>query len=129
KLTEEQKRLGIRQELKNHNKSFAEAASMAGIETSLEYAIFQNKGYQALYGGLKAKDIQRKKGLKKNQQILDYRGSTELAANLFRATQTDDKLRREEIKGKEKANKTHYQVGKKVRQTIDELDEIGRAHV
>lgn len=120
-LTEEQKRISVRNELKNHNKSLAEAAQMAGVNKGIEYAIFQNNGYQGLYGGLKAKDIHHRKELKKNQQILDHMGSTELAANLFRATQTDDKLRRENIKGKDKANKTHYDVGAKVRQTIKEL--------
>ena len=74
-----------------------------------------------LYGGLKAKDIHERKGLKKSQQILDHMGSTELAANLFRATQTEDKLRREQIKGKQSANQTHYEVGAKVRKTIAEL--------
>ena len=74
-----------------------------------------------LYNGLKAQDIKRRKGLDKNQDILDYMGSTELAANLFRATQTEEKLKREHVKGKSKANKTHYEVGKKVRQTIKEL--------
>lgn len=74
-----------------------------------------------MYGGLKAKDIHARKGLKKSQKILDHMGSTELAANLFRATQTEEKLRRENIKGKMKANQTHYEVGKKVRQTIEEL--------
>ena len=59
--------------------------------------------------------------MKKNEKILDHMGSTELAANLFRATQTDEKLRRENIRGKEKANQTHYEVGRKVRQTIAEL--------
>lgn len=120
-LTEEQKRLAIRNELKGHNKSLAEAAQMAGINKGIEYAIFQNNGYQGLYGGLGARDIHNKKKLKKSEQILDHMGSTELAANLFRATQTDDKLRRENIKGKDKANKTHYEVGAKVRQTIKEL--------
>ena len=70
---------------------------------------------------MNAKDIHARKGLKKNQNILDHMGSTELAANLFRATQTDEKLRRENIRGKEAANQTHYTVGKKVRQTIQEL--------
>lgn len=70
------------------------------------------------------KDIHKRKGLKKNEQILDHMGATELAANLFRITQTDDRLRRENIKGKEKANETHYAVGKKVRQTIAELGGI-----
>ena len=80
-----------------------------------------NYGYMGLYGGLNAKDIHAKKGLKKNQKILDHMGSTELAANLFRATQTEDKLRRENIKGKQKANDTHFEVGQKVRNTIKEL--------
>lgn len=120
-LTEDQKRLAIRDEIKRHNKSLAEAAQMAGVETSLDYAIFQNYGYMGLYGGLKAQDIKRRKGLKKSQDILDHMGSTELAANLFRATQTDEKLRRENVQGKDAANRTHYEVGAKVRQTIAEL--------
>lgn len=94
---------------------------MAGIEDPRDYAIFQNKGYQGLYGGLGAKEIHELKGLKKGQNILDHMGSTELSANLFRATQTDEKIRREGIKGKAKANQTHYEVGRKVRQTIAEL--------
>lgn len=121
RLTEEQKRLAIRNEMISHNKSLAEAAQMAGIEDPKDYAIFQNKGYQGLYGGLGVKEIHTRKGLKKSQKILDHMGSTELAANLFRATQTDDKIRREGIKGKEAANQTHFAVGKKVRQTIKEL--------
>lgn len=74
-----------------------------------------------LYNGLGAKEIHLKKGLGKSQNILDHMGSTELAANLFRATQTEEKLKRERISGKEKANKTHFEVGEKVRQTIKEL--------
>lgn len=120
-LSEEQKRLAIRNEMVEHNKSLAEAAQMAGISEPRDYAIFQNKGYQGLYGGLGVKEIHTRKGLKKGQKILDHMGSTELAANLFRATQTDEKLRRENIKGKEAANQTHYSVGRKVRQTIKEL--------
>jgi len=120
-LTEEKKRLAIRNELKEHNIQLADAAKDAGVIEPLDYAIFQNHGYMGLYGGLKAKDIHSRKGLKKSHKILDHMGSTELAANLFRATQTEDKLRRENIKGKNKANKTHYKVGKKVRQTIEEL--------
>lgn len=120
-LSEEQKRLAIRKKMIEHNKSLAEAAQMAGIEKQQDYAVFQNKGYQGLYGGLGVKQIHERKGLKKSEHILDFMGSTELAANLFRATQTDEKLRRENIQGKEEAGKTHYEVGKKVRQTIAEL--------
>ena len=120
-MSEDQKRLAIRNEMIAHNKSLAEAAQMAGIADQREYAIFQNKGYQGLYGGLGAKEIHARKGLKKSQKILDHMGSTELAANLFRATQTDEKLRRENIQGKQAAYDTHYEVGKKVRQTIKEL--------
>ncbi len=118
---EDKTRFAIRNELRTHNKSLAEAAHMSGVEHPKDYAIFQNKGYQGLYAGLGAKDIHERKGLAKNEKILDNMGITELAANLFRATQTDDKLRRENIRGKENANKTHHDVGKKVRQTIEEL--------
>ncbi len=120
-LTEDQKRLAIRNEMKRHNTALANAAHDAGVIDPKDYAIFQNKGYQGLYGGLGAKDIHRRKGLKKSQNILDHMGSTELAANLFRATQTEEKLRRENVRGKEKANQTHYDVGRKVRKTIEEL--------
>ena len=120
-LTEDQKRLAIRSEMIAHNKSLAQAAKQAGVETPQDYAIFQNKGYQGLYGGLGAREIHARKGLGKNQKILDHMGSTELAANLFRATQTDEKLRRDEVSGKQAAYDTHYEVGRKVRQTIREL--------
>lgn len=121
RLSEEQKRIAIRNEMKRHNSALADAAHDAGIKEPRDYAIFQNYGYMGLYNGLKAKDIKERKGLKKNQDILDYMGSTELAANLFRATQTEEKLKREHIQGKAEANKTHFEVGKKVRQTIKEL--------
>ena len=120
-LDENARRLAIRQELKKHNTFLADAAHDAGITTAFDYAVFQNKGYMDLHGGLKAKDSHTRKGLKKNQQILDYMGHEELAANLFRATQTEAKLRRENIKGKEAANKTHFDVGAAVRQTIKDL--------
>ena len=118
---ENQKRLFLREEMKKHNKHLADAANHAGVKEGIEYAIFQDHGYKGLYGGLGSKDIQAKKGLKKSQKILDHMGSTELAANLFRATQTEEKLKRDNIKGKQNANRTHYEVGKKVRQTIQEL--------
>lgn len=120
-LSEEQKRLAIRNEMAAHNKSLAEAAQLAGVVDPKDYAIFQNKGYQGLYGGLGMREIHQRKGLKKSQKILDHMGSTELAANLFRATQTDEKLRKERISGKRAAYDTHYEVGRKVRQTIKEL--------
>lgn len=120
-MDEDKKRLAIRNELKEHNKKLVEAAKNAGVETTTEYATFQNHGYKGLYGGLTAKDIHKRKGLKKSHQILDHMGSTELAANLFRATQTEEKLRRDNIQGKALANQTHFTVGKKVRQTIQDL--------
>jgi DNA-damage-inducible protein D len=121
RLSEDEKRLAIRNELAEHNKYLAAAAKDAGVETSLDYAIFQDHGYKGLYGGLGAKDIHAHKGLKKSQKILDHMGSTELAANLFRATQAEEKLKRENVRGKQNANQTHFEVGKKVRQTIKEL--------
>lgn len=120
-LTEDQKRIAIRNEMKRHNTALAEAAHNAGITDPIDYGIFQNYGYMGLYGGLKAQDIKERKGLKKSQNILDHMGSTELAANLFRATQTEEKLRRDNIQGKYEANKTHFEVGNTVRKTIREL--------
>jgi DNA-damage-inducible protein D len=121
RLSEEEKRLAIRNELAAHNKYLAAAAKDAGVETSLDYAIFQDHGYRGLYGGLSAKDIHARKRLKKSQKILDHMGSTELAANLFRATQAEEKLKRDQVSGKAQANRTHFEVGQKVRQTIKEL--------
>ena len=119
--SDEEKRLFLRNELKKHNVQLADAAKGAGVIEPFDYAIFQNHGYMGLYGGLDAKMIHKNKGLKKNEQILDHMGSTELAANLFRATQTEDKLRRDNIQGKANANKTHYEVGQKVRKTIEDI--------
>lgn len=119
--SEDEKRLFLRNEVTKHNLLLADAAKVAGVIKPYDYAVFQNYGYKGLYGGLGAKEIHFRKGLKKNQKILDHMGSTELAANLFRTTQTEEKLRRENIKGKAKANQTHYDVGKKVRQTIEDL--------
>jgi DNA-damage-inducible protein D len=119
--TEDEKRIFLRNEMSKHNTYLAAAAKNAGVQDGLDYAIFQNHGYMGLYGGLDAKGIHKKKNLKKSQHILDHMGSTELAANLFRATQTEDKLRNENIQGKQKANQTHLEVGRKVRQTIKEI--------
>ncbi len=117
-LLEDQKRVMLREEMKTHNKKLAEAADNAGVK---KYGIFQNYGYMGLYGGLDQKGIHAKKGLKKSQKILDHMGSEELAANLFRATQAEAKLRRENIQGEQNANKAHHDVGKKVRKTIEEI--------
>ncbi|MBV6661785.1 DNA damage-inducible protein D [Pseudomonas yamanorum] len=120
-LDEDEKRLSIRNELAVHNKHLAAAAKEAGVESGMDFAIFQDHGYKGLYGGLGNREIYVRKGLKKSQKILDHMGSTELAANLFRATQTEEKLRRDQVDGKSRANNTHYEVGRKVRQTIEEL--------
>lgn len=121
KLREDERRLLLRNELKEHNKQLVNAAADAGVESHLDFAIFQNHGYKGLYGGMDAKAIHQHKGLKKSHKILDHMGSTELAANLFRATQAEEKLRREQIQGKVNANRAHFVVGAKVRQTISEL--------
>ena len=118
---DEERRVLLREEMRRHNVQLADAARGAGVIQSIDYAIFQNHGYMGLYGGLKQEDIHRRKGLKKSQKILDHMGSTELAANLFRATQAEEKLLRDEVKGKDEANRTHREVGSKVRQTIQEL--------
>jgi len=118
---EAERRILLRKEIRRHNAQLADAAKVAGVIEPIDYAIFQNHGYMGLYGGLRQEDIHRRKGLKKSQKILDHMGSTELAANLFRATQAEEKLRREAVKGKDGANRTHREVGAKVRQTIKEL--------
>ena len=120
-LKEDKTRLMLRDEMKKHNKNLAGAAKQSGVVQPLDYAIFMDHGYRGLYGGLAAKEIHRRKGLKGKENILDHMGSTELAANLFRATQTEEKLRREHASTKAQANQIHNEVGKKVRQTIQEL--------
>lgn len=120
-LQEDEKRLFLRNELKKHNKQLVDAAADAGVEGNLDFAIFQNHGYKGLYGGLDAKGIHSRKGLKKSHKILDHMGSTELAANLFRATQTEEKLKRDQVQGKQQANQTHFEVGRTVRNTIKTL--------
>ncbi|MDE6276192.1 MAG: DNA damage-inducible protein D [Clostridia bacterium] len=121
KLTEDEKRLFIRGDIKQKNMLLAEAAHKAGIITNKEYATFQDAGYKGLYGGMTARDIADHKGLKNGEEILDYMGGTELAANLFRITQTEEKMRRENTDTPEKANNAHYVVGKAVRDTIQRL--------
>lgn len=118
---EEERRLLLREEMRRHNVQLADAAKGAGVVEPIDYAVFQNHGYMGLYGGLKMDEIHRRKRLKKSQKIPDHMGSTELAANLFRATQAEEKLRRDKVQGKNAANRTHHEVGAKVRQTIREL--------
>lgn len=120
-MSEDQRRLFVRSQLAEHNRSLADAAASAGVISPRDFATFQDHGYQGLYGGERARDIASRKGLKPGQRILDHMGSTELAANLFRATQTDEKLRREGIQGMDEANATHHAVGRAVRKTIEEL--------
>lgn len=117
-LDEDNKRLVIRGEVSSWNSMLADAAHTAGITNQIEYAQFQNAGYMGLYGGLTAADIHRRKNLKKNEKILDHMGSEELGANLFRITQTEAKLRREQPQGLETASGIHYQVGQTVREAI-----------
>ena len=118
---EDSKRKHLRDEMKKHNADLAEAAKNAWVVKPVEYAVFQNYGYMWLYNWLDNKWIHTKKWLKKSQKILDHMWSEELAANLFRATQAEAKLKREKIQWKEKANKAHFQVGKEVRDTIKKL--------
>lgn len=120
-LSENQKRLVLRDELTTHNTKLAATAQQAGVVTNSDFAIFQDHGYRGLYGGLGARDIHTRKGLKRSHHILDHMGSAELAANLFRATQTEQKLSRDQITQKEQANQTHHEVGRIVRATIEQL--------
>ena len=120
-LKEDKTRLLLRSEMKKHNKNLAGVAKQAGVIQPLDYAIFMDHGYRGLYGGLTAKGVHQRKRLKPKEPLLDYMGSTELAANLFRATQTEEKLRRENVRNKDQANRIHEAVGRTVRRTIHEL--------
>ncbi|MBQ2836086.1 MAG: DNA damage-inducible protein D [Clostridia bacterium] len=120
-LDEDNKRLVIRGDIKQWNQMLLEVAHNSGVITNQEYAEFQNAGYMGLYGGLTVEDIHTKKNLKENEKILDFMGSEELAANLFRITQTEAKLKRENVKTKQKANQTHYTVGTTVRKAIKDI--------
>jgi DNA-damage-inducible protein D len=124
-LTENQRRLLMRDQVTLQNRQLAETASQAGVITSRDFAIFQDHGYAGLYGGMKARDIHAHKGLKKSQKILDYMGGTELAANLFRITQTDESIKRKGIKEKQQANDEHHRMGRQVREFM--MQESGTA--
>lgn len=120
-LDEDNKRLVIRGEVKSWNSMLAEAAHRAGITEQIEYAEFQNAGYMGLYGGLRVSDIHARKGLAPEEKILDHMGSEELGANLFRITQTEAKMRRDDPQGLDAASAIHYTVGKEVRETIEKI--------
>lgn len=120
-LDEDNKRLVIRGDIKQWNQMLAESAHNAGVISDEEYAAFQNSGYMGLYGGLKVADIHKKKGLKKGDWILDYMSSTELIANLFRISQTDEKLKKDKAATADAANEIHFIVGKEVRGTIERV--------
>ncbi|MCL2819763.1 MAG: DNA damage-inducible protein D [Oscillospiraceae bacterium] len=120
-LDEDSKRLVVRGDIKQWNQMLAEAARDAGVITSNEFAIFQNAGYIGLYGGLDVEDIHERKGLGVRDKILDFMGSTELIANLFRISQTEEKLKRDAIDTAAEANKTHHAVGKEVRAAIERV--------
>ena len=122
-LPDDQKRLIYRSEMATWNQKLNDAAKQAGVITPNDFATFTDHGYMGLYGGLRENDIHTRKGLASpKQKILDYMGSEELADNIFRAAQTDAKLRREQIQGKSAANLTHLEVGQEVRETIKRLD-------
>ncbi len=120
-LDEDRRRLVVRGDIKQWNQLLAETAHDAGVITNEEFAIFQNAGYMGLYGGLDVDDIHARKELEVGQKILDYMGSTELIANLFRISQTEEKLRKDKVQGAEVATSVHYNVGKEVRSAIEKI--------
>lgn len=121
---EDQRRLMLRQEVAAHNKKLASAAKAAGVVETDDFRAFQNEGYKGLYGGLTAGRLRHYRGLDEQANVLDYMGSTELAANLFRATQTEEKLRRDHVQTKEDAMALHHQVGRRVRQAMGEISGV-----
>jgi len=120
-LDEDNKRLVIRGDIKQWNQMLLEAAHNAGVITNEEYAHFQNAGYMGLYGGLTVDDIHKRKNLKDDEKILDFMGSTELIANLFRISQTEEKLKKDKIYSCSRATTTHFEVGTKVRKAIEDI--------
>jgi DNA-damage-inducible protein D len=121
-MSEERRRLFLRDQLLSHTQILAQTASGAGVITKMDFAIFQEHGYRGLYGGEKIADIQQRKGLKQEQDVMDFMGSVELAANLFRSTLTEAKLKIDQVSDKATANETHFKVGVEVRETIKRID-------
>jgi len=118
------KRLFICNEVSEQNKKLFKTAKQAGVT---KFGLFNDAGYRGLYG-MSLSDIERKKGIKK-RELLDRAGSTELAANLFRITQTDEKLKKDKIQGDHSAYQTHFMIGGKVRQTIKEIGGTAPEHL
>ena len=123
-LPEKSKRLFIRDQVSVHNKKLFRTAKEAGVS---RFGVFNDAGYKGLYGE-SLSDIERRKGIKKGE-LLDRAGSTELAANLFRITQTDEKIKKDKIQGDRAASQTHFMVGGKVRQTIKEIGGVMPEHL
>ena len=121
-LDEDSRRLVVRGDIKQWNQLLAETARNAGVITAEVFAIFQQAGYMGLYGGMTVDDIHRRKGLAIGQKILDYMGSTELIANLFRISQTEEKLRKDQVSTSDAATAVHYAVGNEVREAIRKID-------
>ena len=117
-LDEASRRLVVRGDIKELNQLLAETARDAGVITSEEFAVFQNAGYMGLYGGLTVEDIHKRKGLAVRDKILDFMGSTELIANLFRISQTEDKIKRDAVDNAADANAVHHSVGREVHAAI-----------
>ena len=120
-LPEAQKRLIFRDLMSTYNTRLADAARLAGVIEPRDFATFEDHGYMGLYAGRRENDIHREKKLKPKEKILDHMVSEELADNIFRAAQTDAKLRRDQVSTKEQANATHFQVGQEVREAIARL--------
>ena len=118
-LDEDNKRLVIRGDIKQWNQMLAETAHNAGVIDDNDFATFQNAGYMGLYGGETVADIHNRKQLKSKEKILDFMSSPELIANLFRISQADEKIKKEEICGADKATEAHFEVGKIVREAIE----------
>lgn len=123
-LTEDEKRLKIRGQVKEGNKLLNDTVYEIGARTSKEFAKFHNAGYKGLYGGEDAKKIKSRKKLKEKDDILDHMGSTELAANWFRITQADEMIKNNNVDNLDEANKTHNKVGKEVRKTMIRLSGV-----
>ena len=117
-LSEDEKRFYQRDLTRKGNYSLNQVAKNAGVKN---FDKFHNAGYKGLYNGETADDIAKRKGFRYREDILDNMGSEELAANLFRITQTESKLKKENIQGENNANMAHYEVGQKVRKAIADI--------